>query len=179
MVVRGEADAKAPGASACSAHDIADASTRSPARIGVCCSRAIGILSESEAAAFLRTTSSKLAALEVALHGSDATRVTALSAETVSFFGQDLDKATLAAKVSWIARTSSLLHETCRVGLFSRELLRGWSADCVGLRVSGAEAQAVTRYYEFGDFGLLELVREPKPAVRLVAPPIGSASAPR
>jgi serine/threonine-protein kinase len=155
------------GGPACDARSTAKPASTDPARVGVCCSRAVGTSTSGSNKAFLATTGGKLLAYEEALDTGDTSRLIAMSEPTVEFHGKTLSSEELGKTALWISKNSTLRLDSCKVSISDRrnaddQVERTWSADCVGLLTTPTKAAKVARRLTFGDGGLLEEVREPK-----------------
>lgn len=169
VVVRGGAsDDASSGATGCSVRSVVDPTKASPSRMGLCCTRAVGVASTVESPAFLKVTSQKLAEYEKAYDSGNGDRLVNLMDDPVEFHGKTLSHDELPAVVTWMAKQGKLLHDVCDVSIEKVDGQSTWTADCDVLVESPSGLfRGVRRYVRGGENGLVTAVREPKPPVRL------------
>ncbi len=156
------------GTAACTNRQTTDPGSRSPERIGLCCTRAIGVASTIDSAAFLKTTAAKLIEYETAFDSGNGDRIAALMENPVEFHGKVLSRDELPAAAVWMAKQGRLIHDVCDVSIEKKDGQSTWTADCTVIADGGAGLfRGVRRYVHGGDHGLVQAVREPRSPVRL------------
>lgn len=165
------------GGSSCNSARLVAGSQTDPARIGLCCSRAIAIQTMNRNASFLRIVSEKLLSFERAINAHSVPTVGELLDDTVTLYSLTnlpkpaAEKRFEAAFRQYPQETS--VHGTCQVTL---ELVGSvwrdkWIGECDKAVDRGAEVAAVVSRYEFGGpKGKLRLIKEPR-IVRNWSPP--------
>lgn len=150
------------GAGACSDRAIVSGDVVDPARVGVCCSRSIGVTSSNKNVAFLSTTADKLLKVERLLNAANGSELARLAAIKTNFFGKLMTREELTETASWIGRSSSFYFDSCVVAIRDDDQKRRWTAECGGTQIGGNGAVSVTRWARFDDGGLFDELREPK-----------------
>ena len=146
----------------------------SPSRVGLCCERAVGIVSTNTNTAFLRTTAGKLRAFERALDQGDAVTLADMVDATVQLLKGEEPREKFLDRVrrrNAAAREHWLVHDVCEVQLTAVAGQPAWSADCRTLSGEDGRVAYVLRRYLFGGAdGKLQAFGEPK-AFRQLAEP--------
>ncbi len=167
-VVRGGAAGDGPPS--CTSRDVVAPDTHDAHRIGVCCSRAVGISSQIESAAFLQTTSRKLLEFENAFNAADVHGIALLVDDPMILFVRSQTRDQVADYFGWKAREGQFhVHDVCEVQMVKRDDGDGWAGDCVVASLGrGGVVRDTRRYTRGGPKGLILEILEPKPAIVIV-----------
>ncbi|MFO0617150.1 MAG: hypothetical protein U0414_31425 [Polyangiaceae bacterium] len=163
-ILRGKSAASDAEKGDCTSRDVVAPDTHDPARIGICCSRAVGVAGESSNPAFLATTSTKLLDFEAAANAGNATRVGLMVDDPMMLFGTMRSRKDVEDYINWRSRSHFfLVHDACELGIEKREDGDRWTADC-GVTVihSSGVTKVVRHYVRGGPKGLLLSITEPK-----------------
>lgn len=166
------------GGSSCTDRAVTKADSHDPGRIGLCCSRAVGVSSATRDAAFLSVTSGKLLEYETAFDTANAARAAALMSDPIMYYGREMSRAEAGDVVAWSAKKQRLLHDRCEVSLTHADDGVGWTAECEILMQGGGVFMTHLRYVRGGPEGLLQQVVEGK-IPRRITPPDASAAPPK
>ena len=173
VVVRGGPagpSAYAVAAPDCTRRDVMAPDTHDPHRIGVCCSRAVGVSSQVEAPAFLQTTSRKLLEFETSFNSGDAHGLALQVDDPMMLFVKSETRDQVADYFAWRAREGQYhVHDACEVQMVKRDDGDGWTADCIVSSLGrGGVVRDTRRYTRGGPKGLLLEILEPKPPIILL-----------
>jgi hypothetical protein len=167
--VQGEGGFVVAGGSGCSGQRIVAGSERDPARIGLCCDRAIAIQTANNNAAFLRSVSGKLLEVERALNQHSAAAMGGFLDESVDLYTmRGVSRKDAEGKfTAWFRQypAQSAVHGTCQVTL---KLVGDveqdkWIAECDKLVDRGGEVGVTITHYEFGGPKTkLRVIKEPR-----------------
>jgi eukaryotic-like serine/threonine-protein kinase len=148
------------GGSACTDKQIVSAATRAPDRVGVCCTRVIGMRSSANPSpVFLKSTGAQILQVERLINASNGRELGRVSAPEVNFFGKRYDRDQLAETIGWYGRDSSNFFGHCNVDLRVTPVSKGFLAECEGLQLGGKSIVAFSRSVRFTE-GLLDELRE-------------------
>jgi serine/threonine-protein kinase len=148
------------GGAACTDKQIVPAETRAADRIGVCCTRVIGMRSSANpSSVFLKSTGAQILQVERLINASNGRELGRVSAPEVNFFGKRHDRDQLAETVGWYGRDSSNFFSHCNVDLRVTPVSKGFLAECEGLQLGGKSIVAFSRSVRFTE-GLLDELRE-------------------
>jgi hypothetical protein len=157
------------GGSGCDSAVSVPGSKSDPARIGLCCSRAIAIQTTNRHPAFLRTVSEKLMSFERAVTAHNIAKVEALLDDPVTLYSlKNVPKHVAKGKFEAEFRQhpqDTTLHGTCEVTLeLVGDVARDkWIAECDKVVDRGSELAIVIGRYEFGGPETkLRLIKEPR-----------------
>jgi len=153
------------GTAQCTNRDVVAPDSHDPHRIGVCCSRVVGVSSKIDALAFLETTSKKLLDFEVSLNAGDGHGVAMQVDDPTLFYARKLSRDDVANYINWRAREGGfLVHDDCEVQMEKHDGEDAqWTADCSATSFApGRLVRLSRRYVRGGPKGLLLEVREPR-----------------
>ena len=157
------------GGSGCGAEQVVAGSLRDPARIGLCCNRAIAIESNNKNGAFLRTVAGKLLEFERALNQHSVAAVGALLDDELEFYQAGrVARSTAEGKFGGSYRqypNQSAVHGQCVVTLHLVGDVEEdkWIAECDKVIDRGGEIAATAVRYEFGGPKTrLRAIKEPR-----------------
>ena len=158
------------GGESCSTRVIAPADSHDPGRAAICCSRAVGVSTETRDPAFLSVTSGKLLEYERVFDAGDGARAAALMSEKITYYGRELGRDEAGDIVAWSGKKQHLLHDRCNVALTHSDAGTGWTAECEVLMQGGGVFLTHLRYVRGGPQGLLEKVVEQRSPLKLAGP---------
>jgi hypothetical protein len=157
------------GPSGCGSSTVVAGAQTDPARIGLCCSRAIAIQTTNHHAGFLRAVAGKLMSYERALNAHSTAAVEALLDDSVTLYSlKNISKQVAKARFDGAFRQhpeETVLHGTCEVTLdvIGNVEHDNWVAECDKVVEHSPEVAVVVTRYEFGGPGTqLRLVQEPR-----------------
>jgi eukaryotic-like serine/threonine-protein kinase len=148
------------GGSACTDKQLVLADARAPDRVGVCCTRVIGMRSSANPSpVFLKSTGAQILQVERLMNASNGRELGRVSAAEINFFGKRYDRDELAETIRWYGRDSSNYFSLCNVDLRVTPVSKGFLAECEGLQIGGKTVVAFSRTVRFTE-GLLDELRE-------------------
>lgn len=153
VVVRG-------GQGACTDKAIVAPTDKAAARVGVCCTRAVGMTSlTNPSTPFLKSVGAQILQVERLLNSSNGFEFSRVSAAEVNFFGKRFEREELRDVIIQFGRSSSNYFGHCSVDIRTTPTSKGWLAECSGLQFGGKAVVAFTRILRSTE-GALDELRE-------------------